>query len=318
MTVPEPLPPQTTRFRDRTPSARQLDDLLLIELAIREQANVDEGRRPLNKKRRSSEFTANARALARAEGWRVNAGKVDASVRRLAAGQYLVADRSPSEPGSMGYRVRLSATGYARAAEVARTYLDEPLRSFVPETVVFDGIGQVQVEFLGERYVIGCIEGEEDRAIAHAHDFEVEAAEALNAVTGDLDLTRAMLMAGVLAHERIAELEETQRLAPASDRVVALDHNQPAYNETLAAIGRVVAVVRESNRYRETDAADQERRIAELEAGRRLLGSRWVSVATVKAVLISTLTYLASKFADAPIGEAATWAWNALKHLIGT
>ncbi len=47
MTVPERRPPQTTRFRDRTPSARQLDGLLLIELAIREQANLDEGRRPL-------------------------------------------------------------------------------------------------------------------------------------------------------------------------------------------------------------------------------------------------------------------------------
>ncbi len=182
---------------------------------------------------------------------------------------------------------------------------------------IFDGLGQIQVEFLGERYVIGCVEGEEYRAIAHAHRFEVDAGEALKAVMGNLDPTRAMLMAGVLAHERIAELEEAQRPAPASDRLVAIDHNQPAYYETLAAIDRLVEVVRESNLYRETDPADQERRIAELEAGRRLLGSRWVSTETVKAAFIGTLTYLASKFADAPIGEAATWAWNAIKHLIG-
>ena len=187
----------------------------------------------------------------------------------------------------------------------------------MPENAVFGGLGQIQVEFLGERYVIGCVDGEEDRAIAHAHRFEVDAGEVLKAVTGDLDPTRVMLMAGVLAHERIAELEGARRLAPASDRIVALDHNQPAYNETLAAIDRLIEVVRESNSYREADAADQERRIAELEAGRRLLGSRWVSAATVKQAFIGTLTYLAGKFADAPIGEAATWAWKALKHLIG-
>lgn len=91
--------------------------------------------------------------------------------------------------------------GYSRAAELARTYLQEPLRSFVPENAVFDGLGQIQVEFLGERYVIGCVEGEEGRAIAHAHCFEVDAGEVLKSVTGDLDRTRAMLMAGVLAQE---------------------------------------------------------------------------------------------------------------------
>ena len=101
--------PQTTRFRDRGPSARQLDDLLLIELAIREQANLDEERRPLA--RRSPDFMANARALARSEGWRVDAGKVDASVRRLTGGNYLVSDRNPADTGSMGCRVRLSTNG---------------------------------------------------------------------------------------------------------------------------------------------------------------------------------------------------------------
>jgi hypothetical protein len=107
------------------------------------------------------------------------------------------------------------------------------------------------------------------------------------------------------------------RLAPASDRVVRLDHNQHSYEETLTKIDHLIDIVRESNSYREADGADQERRIAELEAGRRVLGSRWVSVSTLKAGLIGTLTYLASKFADAPIGEAATCAWNALKHLLG-
>ncbi len=182
---------------------------------------------------------------------------------------------------------------------------------------MFDGMGQIQIEFLGKRYVIGCVEGAENRTIEHAHRFEIDAGEVLKAVTGNLDPIRAMLMAGVVAYERIGELEDVHRLVPASDRIVNLDHNQLTYKEAVAAIEQLIDVVRESNSYRETDAADQERRVAELEAGRRLLGSCWISVATLKATLIGTLTYLASKFADAPIGEAAMWAWTALKHLLG-
>ena len=179
---------------------------------------------------------------------------------------------------------------------------------------MFEGIGQIEVEFLGDHFVLGCVEGEEDRAIRFAHRLEVGAGEVLKAVTGDLDHVRATLMAGILAHERIDELESGKDLVPAADRVVGLDHNAPDYAEAMVAL---IVVVRESNSYREMDASDQERRVAELEAGRTLLQSRWVSLKVIKATLWSTLAYLALKFADAPIGEAATIAWNSVKRLLG-
>lgn len=205
----------------------------------------------------------------------------------------------------------------AEAQAVARRYLGEPLRSFQPDDEMFEGIGQIEVEFLGDRFVLGCVEGEEDRAIRFAHSFEVDAGEVLKAVSGELDHTRAMLMAGILAHERLNELENGTELVPASDRVVGLDHNAPAYLEAMMALDALIVVVRESNSYREMNEADQERRVAELEAGRTLLRSRTVSLKMVKAALWSTLAYLALKFVDAPIGEASTLAWNALKHLLG-
>jgi hypothetical protein len=37
----------------------------------------------------------------------------------------------------------------------------------------------------------------------------------------------------------------------------------------------------------------------------------------VKATLIGTVVYLAAKFADALIGDAAGAAWHALKALLG-
>lgn len=171
--------------------------------------------------------------------------------------------------------------------------------------------------FLGKRFLIGCVEGEEDKAILRAHQFEVDAGEVLKAVTSDLDHPRAMLMAGVLAHERIAELEADRASVPASDRVVGLDHNAPDYLAAASALGHLIEVVRESNSYRDADPDDHDRRLAELEAGQRLIKSRLVSVATLRAALWGTLGYLATKFIDAPTGEAATFAWTALKRLLG-
>jgi len=46
--------------------------------------------------------------------------------------------------------------------------------------------------------------------------------------TGDLGKTRTMLMAAALAHQQIEELEAAARTAPASDRIVSLDHNKPS------------------------------------------------------------------------------------------
>jgi len=308
---------QATMFRGRSPSQEELDDLLLIELAIRDQAGLDERRKPLAKPRSSTDFTANVRKLGRAEGWRVEPSVLDATVHRLAATHLVVTDRDPGRPGHEGCRARLSAAGYARAVDRAPAYLGGPLRSFEPDDVVFEGIGQIQVEFLGERYVIGCVAGEENDTIRHTHRFEVDAGEVLKAVTGDLDRTRAMLMAGALAYQQIEELEAAARTAPASDRIVSLDHNKPDYIDTMATLDRLIEAVRESNIYREQDAADQERRLSELEAGRHLLSSRWVSATTIKAAFWGTLGYLASKFIDAPIGEAASLVWTALKNLIG-
>lgn len=303
-------------FRGRHPTADDLEDLILVELAVRDQAGLDEERRPLAQARPPHEPVANVRAIAAAEGWLVDQPAIDEAVARLTQAHFLTTDRNPQEPGPHGCRARLSSVGLARAAARARDLLGEPLGASLDDPA-FEGIGQVGVTFLGERFLIGCVEGEEDQAILHAHQFEVDAGEVLKAVSAELDYPRAMLMAGVLAHERIAELEESRSSIPASDRIVALDHNAPYYLAASSALEQLIDEVRESNSYRNSDPQDQERRLAELEAGQRLIKSRRVSASTIRAVLWGTLGYLATKFADAPIGEAATLAWNALKALIG-
>jgi len=308
----------SVQFNNRKPTEKELEDLILLALAKREQKASDEELKPLTAPREALAFTGNVRRIARFEGWSCGESDVDTAVQRLTAVHMMVTDGNPTQPGPDGCSARLSANGYARALAVSRDYLGEPLLSFKRDSAFDDnGMGQVEVDFLGQRIVIGCVEGEEDRAIQFAHRFEIDAGEVLKAVAG-LDHTRATLMAGVLAEEHIDDLETQARTrVSASDRIVGLDHNSAGYLAAVAAVDKLIIVVRESNLYREADPEDQERRLAELEAGRRLLGSRWLSLATVKAALIGTITYLAAKFTDAPIGEAATAVWRALKALLG-
>jgi cell division protein ZapA (FtsZ GTPase activity inhibitor) len=250
------------------------------------------------------------------EGWDVRPTEVDRACVELARAGFLIL--VPEDPGAdlAGGRMVLSRTGCVRAHELAAFYLGGPLRSWVRVDPAFEDMGQIEVDFLGSRFVIGCVEGEEAKTLRLAERFEIDAGEVTKAVSADLDDVRAMLMAGVLAYERLEELEDSRGTAPASDRLVGLDHNSANYITATQTLDALIVVVRDSNRYREEDGPDQERRLAELEAGRTLLRSRWVSTATVKAALWGTLAYLATKFADAPIGEAATLAWNAVKHLL--
>lgn len=193
---------------------------------------------------------------------------------------------------------------------------DDPLLPPPSDDEMFEGIGRVEVEFLSDRFVLGCVVGEEEQAKAHAERFEIDTGEVLKAVSGELDRTRAMLMGAIIAYERIEELEAAATPFPLTDLAIALDHAAPIYVQASTALETLIIVVRESNSYRENDPADQERRLSELEAGRTLLKSRWVSPDTVKAMLWGTLAYLASKFADTPIGEAAAAAWTAIKRLL--
>lgn len=69
----------------------------------------------------------------------------------------------------------------------------------------FEDIGQVEVEFLGERIVIGCIEGEEEKTIRLAKRFETDAGEVTKAVSGPIGTIQAMLMAGILAYDQLEQ-----------------------------------------------------------------------------------------------------------------
>jgi hypothetical protein len=103
---------------------------------------------------------------------------------------------------------------------------------------------------------------------------------------------------------------------PASDRFVRLDHNSAAYAGAIDAGNELIQAVRESNTYSEQDSPDKEQRLAELEAGYRLLSAERVNPHYAKSILLGVLAYLVGKFADEPIGELARVAWHTAKALL--
>ncbi|WP_234833339.1 hypothetical protein [Sinorhizobium meliloti] len=54
----------------------------------------------------------------------------------------------------------------------------------------FVDVGQIEVDFLGQRIVIGCVEGEEERARRLAERFEIAVGEVTKAVSAEIEPSR--------------------------------------------------------------------------------------------------------------------------------
>jgi hypothetical protein len=104
-------------------------------------------------------------------------------------------------------------------------------------------------------------------------------------------------------------------LVPGSDRTVPLNHNSADYAAAVRALEKVEQAVQQANEYQDLD--DKEQRIAELNAGRRLLQATRARIDALVALIYRGLSYLAKKFADVTIGEAAKAALALLGKLTG-
>ena len=78
----------------------------------------------------------------------------------------------------------------------------------------FEDIGQIEIDFLGQRIVIGCIEGEEEKALRLAKRFENDAGEVTKAVSASIEPIQAMLMAAIINYDLLEQMERE----PSADR----------------------------------------------------------------------------------------------------
>ncbi|MEQ1863676.1 MAG: hypothetical protein ABL996_03390, partial [Micropepsaceae bacterium] len=101
---------------------------------------------------------------------------------------------------------------------------------------------------------------------------------------------------------------------PASDRYVALDHNQPAYEK---AVEELDALIRQVAEERSNSFEEKEGVLGELEAVRTMLARTKINISALKAIGAAIFGYIALRFADAPLGEAAQHVWGLIKGLVG-
>jgi len=117
---------------------------------------------------------------------------------------------------------------------------------------------------------------------------------------------------------KLAEADATRREegeVSASDRVVTINHNAPAYKPTTEALAQTIETVSRNNEYRASDPDAHEQRVAELEAGAILLKAPKINVGWIKFGLMVTLKFLAVTFAGTAIGMLATDVINGLLAL---
>lgn len=104
-------------------------------------------------------------------------------------------------------------------------------------------------------------------------------------------------------------------VAPASDRVVRIDHNSRDYTQAIREIDELEHQLRGWNEY--PDSEDKEQQLAELEASKSLLRSVRVRVEALFAIVFKALTYIAKKFTDHAIGAAAKGVLALIGKLTG-
>jgi hypothetical protein len=131
-----------------------------------------------------------------------------------------------------------------------------------------------------------------------------------------IERLRAAHMLLLTGADGVEEMESSG-IAPASNRVVRLDHNSAAYLEAEARLTEMVAAVQSNNEYAVTEPEDWEQSVAELESGQRLLKAPQVRLDAITSVLVKGLTKLVAKFGDALLGALAALALTALAALLG-
>lgn len=99
---------------------------------------------------------------------------------------------------------------------------------------------------------------------------------------------------------------------PASDRYVKLDDNAPNYQE---AIDRLEELIDEASKIRVNDWPEKEGIIQSLKSSLEMVKTKYVSRDVILAAVSSAITFILTKFAEAPIVDVANRAWIAVKNL---
>lgn len=103
---------------------------------------------------------------------------------------------------------------------------------------------------------------------------------------------------------------------PAAFGSVSIDHNSKAFRDTVEAIGATYDALASDNEIG-ANFAERDRYLEELQGIRTALENGNVSPSWLAVTGWTVLGFLASQFAEKPVGFLAENAWQLLKNLIG-
>ena len=132
--------------------------------------------------------------------------------------------------------------------------------------------------------------------------------------------------------EAILEFDPPEsETAPASDRIVTLDHNKPEYKDAIAAVEKAISAARDSNEFGQLFADPREKVVAlsEMESGLQLLKQRasdainavHIRVETIKRMLLDKFKSIIERIPESLAADAAKEAakklWELIKSALG-
>lgn len=103
-----------------------------------------------------------------------------------------------------------------------------------------------------------------------------------------------------------------------ANQIVDLNKNPKIKEELVDQLTNLTRMIETSNAAMSMKSQELEKAVAELKAGTEIVKSGKFSVGKIEGALFGALTYLTSKFADAPIGDAAQFCWSLLKTAVTT
>lgn len=115
--------------------------------------------------------------------------------------------------------------------------------------------------------------------------------------------------------KQIKKHQQGASTAPASDRVVSLNHNSPDMIELNERLNEVETRMQNSNSLKLED--DYDRNLAEISAARRLIAATRVRLPVLQALLIPSLKWLGTKVAENTLQIAVTAVIVLLASILG-
>lgn len=146
------------------------------------------------------------------------------------------------------------------------------------------------------------------------YEFESDEAPLRDPLGASLDQDAAPLGGD---HIQASEHNDEPELAPASDRLVTLDHNSSEYKEATSALDKAIEEFRKDHRLDNELGPEKPALLQTLEAGRRLLDDTKIKADIAITLLVEPLKLVAKRYESELVGALAAGAVTVILALLG-